>query len=145
MIENRNEIIINASRDAIWKALTDIEHYPEWNPLLYEGKGTVKLGNKVEVSSKTPSHDIHFECEVTKFYPPNELVWKFHVGPSFIFRGEHRFKLEPLTENQTRLIDIEQFRGLMTPLQAKDLKTNGHDGMEAMDKALKKRAESVAG
>ena len=43
--------------------------------------------------------------------------------------------------NYVRFVDQEIFNGLLVPLQAKDIETNSRQGFEAMDKALKIRAE----
>ena len=59
----------------------------------------------------------------------------------FLFRGEHIFRLEQIDDQRVRFIDPEIFRGLLVPLQAKDLETNAKAGMVAMDEALKERVE----
>jgi uncharacterized protein YndB with AHSA1/START domain len=39
MKENRNDVEIQASPEAVWEVLTDLEAYAEWNPQLYRGEG----------------------------------------------------------------------------------------------------------
>lgn len=141
MLEDRNEIVINATREAIWRVLIDIEHYTEWNPLLCEGKGTVALNNQIEVTAKSASKEMVLQCQVITFDPLSEVAWEFHIIAPFLFRAVHRFTLETLPDNQVRLIDREQFRGWMVPLHAKEIKTDSRDGMAAMDKALKEWVE----
>jgi len=48
-----------------------------------------------------------------------------------------------MENNQTRFVDKEIFNGLLIPLQAKDIDTNSRRDFEAMDKALKARAEQT--
>jgi hypothetical protein len=43
-----------------------------------------------------------------------------------------------------RFIDIEVFTGLLIPFQSKDIDTNSRRVFEAMDRALKQRAEASA-
>lgn len=142
MKENRNEIVINASPEQVWQVLTDLEHYSEWNPLLYRGSGSVKLGETVVVDAKTATKEMNFVCIVTKAEPFKEFAWKFHVIHPFLFRGMHEFRIEPINEISVRFIDTETFQGLLLPTQAKDLTTNGLAAMIEMGKALKKRVES---
>ena len=142
MKENRNEVIIKAPAERVWEVLTNLEGYASWNPLLYRGQGKVELGATVEVAAKTASKDMKFTCKVVKFDPCRELAWTFHVIHPVLFRGEHIFTLEPIDEQTVRLIDRERFEGLLLPMQARDLETNGLDGMVAMGEALQRLFES---
>lgn len=141
MKENRNEIEIQATPEQIWDILTDLSRYSEWNPLLYRGTGKVEVGETVEVAAKTASKDMNFVCKVVRVEPNREFAWTFHVIHPFLFRGEHIFQLEPTGEHRTKFIDREQFEGLLLPMQAKDLQTNGLVAMVDMGKALKERVE----
>lgn len=141
MKENRNEIEINATAEKVWQVLIDLEKYAEWNPLLYRGSGKVELGEIVEVSAKTATKDMNFICKVVKVEPNREFAWKFHVIHPILFRGIHIFQIEPLGEKGVKFIDRELFKGLLLPMQAKDLTTHGLDAMVEMGKALKQRVE----
>ncbi len=144
MVENRNEIEIQATPEQVWKVLTDLDQYADWNPLLYRARGKVKAGTKVELSAKTASNDMNFSCSVTRVEQGREFAWKFHVILPFLFRGEHIFRIEPIGEHSVRFIDREVFQGLLLPLQSKDLETHAKDGMVAMGEALKARVEKLA-
>jgi hypothetical protein len=141
MKENRNEIEIQTTAEQVWKVLTDLEKYAEWNPLLYRGVGKIEVGEKVEVAARTATKDMTFLCEVVKVEPYREFAWKFHVIHPFLFRGEHIFRIEPITEQSIRFIDWERFEGILLPMQAKDLETNGLTAMIEMGVALKERLE----
>lgn len=141
MKENRNEIELKASAEQVWQVLTDLEKYSEWNPLLYRGVGKVELGEIVEVSAKTASKDMNFICTVTEVEPYKKFAWKFHVVHPLLFSGLHIFEIQPVDQQTVRFIDREQFKGLLLPMQAKDLTTNGLSAMVEMGIALKKRVE----
>lgn len=82
-------------------------------------------------------------CTVTKVEPNHELRWKYLVMLPVLFQGEHSMIIEPLGEDRVRFVDREVFNGLLVPLQAKDIDTNSKRGFEAMDQALKVRAEKT--
>jgi hypothetical protein len=142
MKENRNEIEIQATPEKVWKALTNLGEYPEWNPLLIRAEGKLIVGEKVNLTAKSASSDMHLLCTVLTVEPNRQFSWKFHVGFPFLFRGEHIFKLEPINEHKVRFIDREVFHGLLVPLQAKNLETNAKPAMIAMGEALKERVEN---
>jgi hypothetical protein len=143
MKENRSEVEINASAEEVWGILTNLDQYCEWNPLLYRGKGKVELGETVEVAARTATKDMTFVCKVVKVEPFREFAWTFHVFHPFLFRAKHIFQIEPINEEKVKFIDREQFQGLLLPLQAKDLETNGLDAMLGMGAALKAKFGTV--
>lgn len=143
MMENRNELEIQAAPEKVWEVLTDLAKHSEWNPLIYRAEGTIAVGQKVELSARTASLDMNFSCLVVRVHPNREIKWIWHVVFPILFRGEHLFKIEPIDEESVRFIDREIFKGILVPLRAKDLGTNSKDAMVAMDKALKERVERL--
>ncbi len=141
MKENRNEIELQATAEQVWQVLTDLGKYSEWNPLLYRGTGKVEPGETVEVSAKTASKDMKFVCKVTEVEPYKQFAWKFYVIHPVLFRGLHIFQIETIDNHTVKFMDREQFEGLLVPMQAKDLETNGLSAMVEMGEALKKRVE----
>ena len=142
MKENRNEIEIQSTPERVWEVLTDLDKYPEWNPLLCRAEGKLAVGEKVNLTARSASNDMNLLCTVAAVEPKRQFSWKFHVVLPFLFRGEHIFKIEPIDEHKVRFIDREVFHGLLVPLQAKNLETNGKPAMIVMGKALKERVEN---
>ena len=137
----RTEIQIQAAPEKIWKILTDFAKYPEWNPLITQAIGKVEVGARVDITVPSGSKEMKLHCTVIKAEPRQVLCWKYHVMSPLLFRGEHSFTIEPMGSNYCRFVDQEVFKGLLVPLQAKDIDTNSRQGFEAMDKALKLRAQ----
>jgi hypothetical protein len=141
MKELRTEIEIQASPDKVWQVLTNLDRYTEWNPFIHHAIGKAKVGEKVDITFRSGSKDMTLHCTVVKVEPNRELCWKYHVILPGLWSGEHSFTIEPMGANRVRFIDKEMFSGLLIPLQAKDIDTNSRRDFEAMDKALKARAE----
>jgi hypothetical protein len=141
MKELRTEIEIQAAPDKVWQVLTKLDQYPEWNPFIHRAIGTVKVGEKVDITFRSGSKEMTLHCVVIKVEPNKELCWKYHVILPVLFQGEHSFIIEQVEVNKIRFIDREIFNGLLVSTQAKDIDTNSRQGFEAMDKALKARAE----
>jgi len=141
MKELRTEIEIQASPEKVWKNLTNLDEYPQWNPFIHHAMGTSKVGEKVDITFRSGSKEMTLHCTIIKVEPNRELRWKYHVILPALFSGEHSFVIEPIDNNRVRFIDCEIFNGLLVSSQAKDIDTNSRRGFEAMDKALKARAE----
>jgi hypothetical protein len=141
MKELRTEIEIQARPDQVWQVLTSLNSYPEWNPFITLAAGNPKVGEKVDITVRSGTKEMVLHCIVVRVEPNKELCWKYHVISPVLFRGEHRFIIDQLEGDKVRFIDQEIFNGLLVPAQAKNIDTNSKLGFEAMDKALKVRAE----
>jgi hypothetical protein len=141
MKELRTEIEIKATPDKVWQILTSLDKYPEWNPFIHHAIGKAKVGEKVDIKVGSGSKEMTLHCTVVKVEPNKELRWKYHVALPILFSGEHSFIIEQVGGSMIRFIDRERFNGLLVSSQARDIDTNSKKGFEAMDKALKARAE----
>ena len=141
MKELRTEFEIQATQDEVWQVLTSLDNYPEWNPFIHYAVGKATVGEKVDITVKSGTKEMTLHCTVVKVEPNKELCWKYHVALPILFSGEHSFIIEQVEGNKVRFVDREIFNGLLVSSQAKDIDTNSKQGFEAMDKALKARAE----
>ena len=73
-----------------------------------------------------------------------EFRWLGKLFVKGLFDGEHYFILTPINEQQTQLEHGEHFRGLLVNLIMKQIEGNTMAGFEAMNQALKERAEGLA-
>ena len=145
MKELRTEIEIQATPERVWQIMTDLDKYPEWHPYA-TAMGKVMVGEKVDLALKpaTPTEKgMLLHCKVTKAEANHEFRWKYFVGATLLFSGEHIFTIEPIDASRIRFIDREVFNGWLVPLQAKNIDTNTRASFVAMDKALKARAEKA--
>jgi len=141
MKELCTEIEIEATPDRVWQVLTNFDQYPEWNPFIQQAIGKAKVGEKVDITFHSESKVMTLHCIFIKAEPNKELRWKYHLILPALFSGEHSFIIEQTASNRIRFIDQEIFSGILVSSQAKDIDTNTRRGFEAMDKALKARAE----
>jgi hypothetical protein len=82
---------------------------------------------------------------VTAVEPARTFEWLGHLGARGVFDGRHRFELQATPSGGTRVTHTEQFDGVLVRFMRKTLDTQTHDGFEAMNTALKTRAEAEAG
>ena len=66
------------------------------------------------------------------------------AGVPKLFEGEHTFEIETLGPNRVRFLHSERFAGVLVPFLRKMLETKTRAGFEAMNRALKERAEAPA-
>lgn len=141
MKELSTEIEIQASPEKVWQILAAFDKWPEWNPFIHHAVGKAQVGEAVDITFRSASKEMTLHCTVTQAEPNRELCWQYHVMLPGLFRGEHSFRIVPVGADKVRFIDREIFNGLLVPLLAKDIDTSSRHGFEAMDNALKVRAE----
>ena len=136
------QVDIQASPERVWQVLTDFAAYPEWNPFITRVQGTARVGERLTNRMQpVGARGVTFRPTVLEATPGVRLRWLGRLLAPGIFDGEHSFTIEPLGEDQVRLVQQEQFRGLLVPLMAGSLDRHTLPAFEQMNQALKHRAE----
>ncbi|MFW2383151.1 MAG: SRPBCC family protein [Acidimicrobiales bacterium] len=140
------EIEIDATPETVWKILTDLDRYSEWNPFIIEAGGEVEVGARLINRLQPPGgRAMTIKPTVSAVESAKTFEWLGHLLVSGVFDGRHRFDLEATPAGGTRLVHSEQFNGILVRFLRKSLDTQTRDGFVAMNTALKTRAEADAG
>ena len=139
------EILIQASPERVWAVLTDFAAYPEWNPFIVSLEGEPEWGERLRVRIRTGDGKEHvFKPVVLQATAPTRLRWLGRVGVPGLFDGEHDFEL--VSQGGAMLLhQRETFQGFLVPLLWRQVGSATLAGFEAMNRALKARAERAAG
>jgi len=144
MLEILTEIEIDAPPSWVWGILTDFAAFPLWNPFIVSIAGRLVEGERIAAQIGPPGRwRVTFKPVLLAVQPERELRWRGALGAAFLFSGEHAFALEDAPGGRTKFKQSEKFTGLLAPLLmggAGLRATKG--GFEAMNEALKRRAEA---
>lgn len=144
MRELFTEIEINASPESVWRVLVDFNEYPAWNPFIRNIEGALEEGRRLKVRIEPPGGSaMTFKPVVKKVTLNHEIRWLGHLFIPGLFDGEHRFEIRMTDDTKLRFVQREAFGGLLVPILWKSLKGATQKGFEAMNAALKQRAESL--
>lgn len=140
--ELHTEIEIDASPAAVWAILTDFAAYPGWNPFVTSLVGDLAVGERLVIRLAPPGgKPVTFKPTVTDVDAGRCFEWLGRLVVPGLFDGRHRFELLPDGDG-TRLLQTERFAGVLVPLMRRSLDTHTRAGFEAMNTALKARAEA---
>jgi hypothetical protein len=141
----RTERTIPAPPEVVWGVLADVARYPDWNPFLVEVRGTPTLGRRLRVTLAPPGgRRVTLHPRVTVLEPGATLEWLGRLGLPRLLDGRHRFELHPVDGGRgTRLVQREEFRGVLVPVVARQLDRSTRAGFLAMNEALGARAQAV--
>lgn len=135
-------IEIGASAEVIWNILTDFARYPQWNPFIKSIEGQMQQGAKLRVVIQPPGGKaMTFTPTLLVVHPQREFRWLGRLFIPGLFDGEHSFQIESTGTTTCRFVHEEKFSGLLVPLLWKSLNTTTRQGFQAMNEALKKKAE----
>ena len=138
----RAHIDIHATAERVWQILTDFAAYPQWNPFLTRADGRAHQGQRLTLRLQpVGGRGLTFRPTVLEATPAVRLRWLGHLLVRGVFDGEHSFTIQPLGQGQVRLVQQEDYRGLLVPLLARSLDRRTLPAFERMNQALKRRAE----
>ena len=145
-MEIQTQIDIDAPPERVCAVLSDFERHPAWNPFIREIRGEVREGARLHVRLGPPDgKPMTFKPVVTSADHARSFSWLGAFLAPWVFRGEHKFHLEPLGPDRTRFHHSESFGGVLVPVLRKSLQTETRRGFEAMNEALRTEAEQGAG
>lgn len=140
--ELHSEIAIDAPPETVWEILIDLEHYAEWNPFVVSSIGTPQVGESLVNRLEPPGGKaMTFKPRVTVVEDAKIFEWVGHLVLPGLFDGRHRFEIQA-TDTGTLFRQDEFFSGLLVRMLRKSLDDNTLRGFEAMNLALKQRAEA---
>ena len=143
--ELRTEVLIEADTHTVWEILADVGSYAEWNPFVVASEGRPVVGERLVNRMQPPGgRAMTFKPTVTEAEPGRSFEWLGRLGVPGVFDGRHRFELEPAGDGGTRLVHGERFSGILVRFMRRSLDSETKAGIEAMNEALKDRAEARA-
>ncbi len=138
----RTHVDIHATPERVWQVLTDFAAYPQWNPFMTRASGSPRRGERLTIRLQpVGGRGMTFRPTVLEADPGRRLRWLGHLLVTGVFDGEHSFTIQPLGQGQVRLVQQEDYRGLLVPLLARSLDRRTLPAFERMNQALKRRAE----
>jgi len=138
-----SEIEIKSSPEQVWHILTDFPSFPEWNPFIRKAEGELRVGKHLEVKLKPPKGmGMTLKPKILTIRPNQELSWLGHLYIPWLFDGRRIFTIIHLDENRVLFVQREKFTGILFPVfWLIGVTKNALGGFEAMNKALRERAE----
>jgi hypothetical protein len=105
---------LDAPRERVWAALTDLARWADWNPHAVEAAGTLALGERLDLRLRTGrGGTMRFRPTVVGVVPGRSFAWLGSLGVRGLFDGRHAFALEDLPGGRTRIAQSEEFSGLL--------------------------------
>lgn len=142
----RTQIEIEAPASAIWEILIDLDRYHEWNPFIIQAQGRIAEAASIRLLPLlAEKRQVSFDASVTRFVEGKEFAWTGAIVHRFFAKGEHIFRLTKTAAGRVRLDHDEVFFGPGGWLVGLIGAGMTRRGFEAMNRALKQKAEAMRG
>ncbi len=135
-------IDIAAPAERVWAILLDFKAYPSWNPFIITISGPPREGARLQVQIQPPGRSaMTFRPVVVAAKRPQELVWLGRLFLPGLLTGQHHFRIEDQGPS-CRFHQSEHFSGILLAFLGTSMLNATRRGFEAMNAALKQRAEA---
>ena len=108
---------IDAPADAVWRVLTDFEHYTRWNPLAVRCSSTLVPGEPIDMLVRLGPSRFRRQREWVRTHTPGrEFSYTMKPVPLGALRSLRSQELADLEANRTRYTAHFEVRGWLAPL-----------------------------
>ncbi|MFY0686777.1 MAG: SRPBCC domain-containing protein [Cyclobacteriaceae bacterium] len=136
------EIEIDATPEQVWDVLIDLQHWQDWNPFIVSSEGKAEEGRKIKNTMVNGDKRMVFKPKVLTVDKYKEFKWQGHLLIPGLFDGMHKFEIQQTAGGKVRVVQSEQFKGILTGMVLKRIGDETISGFKAMNAALKERVEA---
>ena len=139
----RTTFAVDAPAARVWEALTAVDRYPEWNPQIPRIRGSLRPGERIDLQLALPGRPpMSLTATIEEARPDALLTWRGHVLAEWLFEGYRRFEIERVAPERARVTHVEDVYGVLAPLFGLALGGRVQASHDALNAALKARAEA---
>jgi len=143
--ELSSTIDIDAPPPVVWKMLVDFEAFSSWNPFITSAEGPLRVGGRLTLRMQPVGGSaVTIRPSLIEVVEGQRLRWRGRLVVRGLFDADHLFIVQPRDANGSRLVQQEQFSGLLVPFFQRSLDRGTLPAFHAMNQALKERAERAA-
>ncbi|MFZ5671159.1 MAG: SRPBCC family protein [Pseudomonadota bacterium] len=142
-IKLERRIGIQAPDEVVWDILSDLAGWSDWNPIYPKAEGTIRIGDRWTVELALPGQKpqtIH--PVILDWAPYDHIHWRLSMMGGLV-KTTRFLEIEKMGEENLFFSNGEIFDGWLGPSVAKRLRNPILQGFEALNQAMKTRAEAL--
>ena len=137
-------LTVAAPADTVWRVVTDLPRYPEWNPFVVACRSTLEPGTPIAMRVRVlpfvaqPQRETIFE-----HVPGRRLRYGIHPLPLGALASSRAHEVEAVGPETSRYVSTFTLDGWLAALVATLLGKRLERGFSSMSAAIKARAEAL--
>ena len=135
-------VLIDAPVDTVWRVLTAVESYGEWNPFTPEVRTDFAIGSPAHLLVRMGPSTFRITETVCAFDEPRLIAWEKTFGARWLLHAVRRQHLAPVGATSCSYHNTDGLTGLLAPLVWACFGGTMRRGFAAMGEALKAHAEA---
>jgi hypothetical protein len=138
-------VTINASPAEVWKVLTDIERYPDWNHYATSAIGDLRIGGEVEINvPRQGERRGPVNNRVTELVVNQRLCWRSLSWYRWLVYGVRCRHLDLQPDGSTVFREVETMHGPLAGVIRRTLGPQLLRGIQTECDSLKQEVERVS-
>ena len=138
----QTQVEIDASAERVWSVLTGFDKYTDWNPFIRRVSGEPLEGAQLNVTIDSAlGSEVDFRVQIGGLRQQHEMVWIGRTLLTDLLDGRHYFRIERISAERVRLVQLENYSGLLLYPLWPFIAPAAQQGFDAMNQALKAEAE----
>ena len=141
-------IRIDAPAGLVWKVLTDVERYGEWNPFTPQVRTDFRIGSPARLLVRMGPAKVQITETVSAFEAPRLIAWGKTFGARWLLAAMREQHLEPVGGTSCRYYNTDRLTGLLAPLvlfcsggYMRSGFTDAGEGLKRQSEALYKKSK----
>lgn len=135
------EGIIESSVEEVWRVLTDLPRYPEWNLYSREAHGDLRVGGIVTIVVQLGSEQQRVANKVLEIIPNQRLCWQSQNWYRFLVSGKRCRFLQAQPDGTTVFRQEEFMTGIIAPFIKRIYEPRIIQGIQIECESLKAEVE----
>lgn len=107
---------IEAPVGFVWKVLTDVEKYGEWNPFTPQARTDFTIGSPAHLLVRMGKAKMQITETVCAFECPHLIAWQKTFGARWLLHAVREQHLETVSETTCQYHNTDRLTGMLAPL-----------------------------
>ncbi len=135
---------VAAPAETVWRVVTDLPRYPEWNPFVVACRSTLEPGTPIVMRVRVLPFVAQAQREtVFEHVPGRRLRYGIDPLPLRALASDRAHEVEPQGPDRCRYVSRFALTGWLAPLVATLLGRRLERGFAAMSDGIRTRAEAL--
>jgi hypothetical protein len=124
----------------VWRVVSDLERWAEWNPLYVKAEGELRIGAQLTLTQALAERPtVLIQPTIVDWVPDAQILWRLTQNRGFIQRLRY-IEIDKLTDEACIFSNGEDWTGLLARFVAPELRRALRAGYEAMSEAVRDQA-----